>query len=262
MLLVDLDLQGSLTGMFLSEARQDQLFGEKRMVRDFLLAAADGEFPNILDHAADVLPGTKSAIVPTTEALAYAEMNMTVRWFLKDGIRDPRFLLRRELHLKRVTDRFDIVLIDCPPFLNVSCVNALAASDYVLTPVTPSKQSTDRVTILLERLKEFRTNLNPLLKMMGFFANRTKQSGLTLDEEKRLAGLRTRCHDAWGEKVHRFGASIRQSVDIREAEDQHRPLGPGDDMFPAYLALAAEVEDQLPMFCRVVRSVAVAEGVA
>ena len=261
-LLVDLDLQGSLTGMFLPDDGQQTLADDGRLVQDFLTKSVDGEFPNVLDHAADILPGTKSMIVPATDQLAYAEMNMTVRWFLKD-CKDPRFLPRRGLHLKRVTDRFDIVLIDCLPLINVSCVNALAASDYVLIPVMPSKQSTDRVTILLRRLREFKMNaVNPSLMVLGFFANRTNGRELSLNEENRLSALSDKCLDTWGQKVHRFKAFVRQNVSVRAAEDSQRPIGPGDEMFPAYQALAAEVEEQFPMFCRPAKPAGVTAGTA
>ena len=86
--------------------------------------------------------GTTCALVPTTDEMAYAETNLTVRWYLKDAKRDPRFLLRRELQRKRVTNAYDVVLLDCPPFINISCVNALGASDYVLVPVLPSRPAT------------------------------------------------------------------------------------------------------------------------
>lgn len=248
-LLIDLDLQGSLTGMFLPDKEVDELVKSGCLLEDFLTASFDAEFPNILDYARPIGLSRDSMLVPTTDNLSYAEMNLSVRWFLRDSNRDPRLLLRRELQLKRVTDRFDVVLLDCPPVLNVSCVNALAASDYVLVPVMPSKQVTDRVTILLERLREFQT-INPDLNVMGFFANRTNGPTLTIDEENRLTALRNKCHDAWGSPVHRFGTFIPRSTEIRDAEDERRPLCAGDDTFERFLSLAREVADSFPTFCR------------
>jgi cellulose biosynthesis protein BcsQ len=249
-LLIDLDLQGSLTSLFLNPAAQDELHKKRRLVGDFLEASYDGEFPNLPEeYAVPVLPGFDCHLVPTTDEMAYAETNLTVRWYLKETKRDPRFLLRRELQLKRVTNEFDIVLLDCPPFINISCVNALAASDYVLVPVMPSKQATDRVTILMQRLKEFHDNLNTDLKVMGFFANRTKESELTIGEKNRLSALRDKCKDTWA-AAPCFDAFIRQSAEIRESEDERRPLGPTDELHSAFLRLAQEVEERLPMFCR------------
>ena len=249
-LLIDLDLQSSLTSLFMHDSRHEELYKRKLLIGSFLERAFDGEFPNIHDYAVPVMEGEGQCfLVPTSDDMVYAETNLAVRWYLRDEKRDPRFLLRKELQLKRVTDKFDIVLLDCPPFLNVSCVNALAASDYVVVPVMPSKQSTDRVTILLDRIKEFHDNLNTDLKVMGFFANRTKESSLTQNEQSRLLALEHKCKDSWA-AAPRFSAFVRQSTDVRASEDERRPLGPGDELYSSFVKLAEEVEERLPTYCR------------
>lgn len=183
--------------------------------------------------------------------MAYAEMNLTVRWFLRDSNRDPRFLIRRELHLKRISDRYDLVLIDCPPLVNTCCVNALAASDYLLAPVLPSKQVTDRASTLFKLFKEFRDHLNPDLKFMGFFANRTERSaGLTDDERTRMELVNRNCKDVLNQGGTAFTAFIPRSVAIREAEDLEQRLKPEDAAHAAFAKLAEEVESRLPIFCR------------
>ncbi len=248
-LLLDLDLQGSLTSLFLPETQQESLFQSQRMLGDFLAASYTAS-PNLNEYMCPILPDGKSALVPTTDYLAYAEMNLTVRWLLRERKNDPRFLLRKELQLRRITNTYDIILLDCPPLINISCVNALAASDYVLIPILPSKQATARVPVLLERLREFRQNINHDLKVMGIICNRTHRSELTADEENRLSLLRVQCHDVWGENIPQFDTFIQQSKDIRAAEDEKRPLRPDDTAFEAFAALAKEVESRLPNFCR------------
>lgn len=250
-LVLDLDLQGSLTGLFLSEDQQEELTRQGKLLESFLRSSFGAEYPSLLDYAQPVLPTGKSALVPTSDDLVYTELNMTMRWMLREGNRDVRFLLRRELHLKRVTNKYDVILLDCPPLINVCCVNALAASDYLLIPVMPSKQATARVPVLLERLKEFREMVNPALKVMGVIANRTSRSELTLDEQSRLRLLSDQCRDIWGESVPLFETFIRQSTAVREAEDQNRPLRPDDSMYPLFCKLAREIESRLPTFCRV-----------
>jgi cellulose biosynthesis protein BcsQ len=256
-LVLDLDLQGSLTGLFLPEARQVELFNAGCLLEDFLTASFGAEFPSILHYTQPILPvgepgsECRSGLVPTSDSLAYAEMNLTIRWLLREGNRDVRLLLRRELLLKRVTNLYDIILLDCPPLINVCCVNALAASDYLLIPVMPSKQATARVPVLLRRLREFRDNINPDLKVMGIVPNRTlRTEGLTYDEQSRLTALQDQCRDVWGEPVCQFDRFIPQSTQIRCAEDENRTLTPADEMFQVFLDLAKEVEDRLPTFCR------------
>lgn len=248
-LLLDLDFQGSLTSLFLSDAQQEQLYNDQRLLGDFLAASFDAEFPNLRHFEQAILPDAKSAIIPTTDGLAYAETNLTIRWLLREGNRDPRFLLRKELQLKRITDNFDIVLIDCPPLMNVCCVNALAASDYILVPILPSLQSTARVPVLLKRLKEFRDNINPSLEVLGIVANRTHRSELTDDENNRLSLLRVQCKDILGREVPQFETFIRQNTEVRVAEDEHRPLRPTDEMHKAFIDLAREIKSMIPGFC-------------
>jgi cellulose biosynthesis protein BcsQ len=259
-LLLDLDLQGSLSALFL-EREHEELYKQEMLLGNFLASSFDAESPNLLDYARPILPEGKSALVPTADEMAYAEMNLTIRWMLRDTRRDPRFLLRKELHMKRVTGQFDIVLLDCPPLINICCINALAASDYILIPILPSKQATARVPVLLQRLKEFKEHINPTLKVMGIVCNRTQRSELTADEEHRLTRLRDQCFDVWGEEVRQLDTFVRQSREVRIAEDERRTLSDGDEMREVFAGFAAEINDRLPMFCRPTSRVATAEGV-
>jgi cellulose biosynthesis protein BcsQ len=250
-LLLDLDLQGSLTSLFLPEAMQENLYRDNRLLGNFYSAYQDGPSPNLLSFAQPILENQCSNLVPTTDQLTYAEMNLTIRWLLREeGVRDPRFMLRRELQRKRLTGQFDIVLLDCPPFINISCVNALAACDYVLIPIMPSKPATDRVPILLERLKEFRENINSSLNVIGIVANRTYGHGLTIDEQNRLSALKEHCKDIWGSDILPFETTIRQNKDVRNAEDNHRPLKREDAMYRVFHQLAKEVQFRLPTYCK------------
>ena len=84
---------------------------------------------------------------------------------------------------------------------------------------------------------------------MGIIANRTLRSELTVDEENRLSLLRVQCRDILGHDVPQMETFIRQSVEIRTAEDEHRPLRPDGEMFKQFTELANEVESLLPTFC-------------
>jgi cellulose biosynthesis protein BcsQ len=258
-LLVDLDLQGSLTSLFLPDEQQLRLYQKGTLLQNFFDRAADDHTTKLLDYSQPILGGG-SSLVATADTLAYTELNLTFKWLLRLGKRDPRFLLRKAMHLKLVSHRYDFVLLDCPPLLNVSCVNALASSDYVLIPVMPSKQATGRVPALLRTLRSFRENINPDLKVFGVLANRTYRSSLTADEANRWSDLRDQCRDQWGEPVTMLDTIIRQNVEIRAIEDARRPVQPGDEMFTSFLSLAGEVERRLPSFCLPPARMAVQEG--
>ena len=50
-------------------------------------------------------------------------------------------------------------------------------------------------------------------------------------------------------EVRQLETFVRQSREVRTAEDERRPLGEGDEMQEVFAAVAKEVEDRLPMFC-------------
>jgi chromosome partitioning protein len=249
-LLIDLDLQGSLTSLFLSEKQQVEAYEQRRVLADFLAASFGAEYPNLRKYEHLILPESKSAIIPTTDELAYEETNLTIRWLLRERNRDPRFLLRKELQLNRIKNNYDVVLMVCPPLINMCCVNALAASDYLLIPILPSVQATARVPILLERVREFQENVNSGLHVMGIIANRTHRLELTFDEQSRLTLLQKQCRDIMTYDIPQFETYIRQNVEIRTAEDEHRPLHTDDSMYECFRDLAREVESRLPTFCQ------------
>lgn len=258
-LMIDLDLQGSLTGLFMPSGQQEALSDDHKILGDFLASSFGAEYPDLRSYIQPVLSSGRSGLVPTTDTLAYAETNLTLRWLLRDENRDPRLLLRRELHLKRITNDYDVIILDCPPLINVTCVNAMAASDYVLAPILPSKQATDRIPMLLRRLREFRENINPGLNILGVIANRTYRADLTLEEENRLAALRTDARDIWGQEVPLFETFIRQGLEVRAAEDENRPLTENDELFSVFVDLANEMRSRLPTFCRVAQDSAIAK---
>ncbi|UJF23976.1 ParA family protein [Suttonella sp. R2A3] len=65
-------------------------------------------------------------------------------------------------------DRFDYVLIDCPPTLNLLTVNALVSADYVLVPIQCEYFALEGVSSLLETIGQIRQSVNPELKIAGF----------------------------------------------------------------------------------------------
>ena len=248
-LLMDLDLQGSLSSLFINETVLNQRSAARLLLRDYLINAAEKRKANLFDYSVPIFDG-RSAIVPTADSMAYAELNLTMRWLLRIGKRDNRFLLRRALQQKRVASRYDIVLLDCPPILNMCCVNALTASDYVLIPVMPSNKAAERVPLLLERLKGLCRVINPELQVVGILLNRTKGAQLTVWEDDLWRDMLVRSQDRWKLPVHAFETFIRQTTEVRDSENEFSPPAPGSELHGLFSRLAAELEERLPRDCR------------
>ncbi|MGP1587353.1 MAG: ParA family protein [Treponemataceae bacterium] len=79
----------------------------------------------------------------------------------------------REFYLKNVLDplreRYDYILIDCPPSLGILTVNGLAASDAVLIPMQCEYFAMEGISLLLGTIKKVQQSINPALKIGGIF---------------------------------------------------------------------------------------------
>jgi cellulose biosynthesis protein BcsQ len=248
-LLGDLDLQGSLSSLFVNETVLAERSEASQLLQHFLLGASERKKCNLLDFTVPIFDG-KSAIIPTADSMSYAELNLTMRWLLRIGKKDNRFLLRRALQQKRITRRFDVVLLDCPPIFNTCCVNALAASDYLIIPVTPSKKTAERVPLLLHRLKGLCQVVNHNLQVAGILLNRTYGAQLTGWERTLWDEIQQQALDRWKMPVPVFTTFIPHTTEVRENETEFCSPEKGTRLHSLFSQLAAELEERLPGDCR------------
>jgi chromosome partitioning protein len=80
-------------------------------------------------------------------------------------------VLSRETRLKRpldtIKDRYNIVIIDCPPSLGLLTINSLTASDTVLIPLQCEYYALEGLTQLLNTIRLVKDGLNPKLDLEG-----------------------------------------------------------------------------------------------
>ncbi len=96
----------------------------------------------------------------------------------------------RDLTLRRalmpVADEVDVVLIDCSPSLGVLTLNALAAADTVVVPMTADMLSHRGVGQVLDTVADVKRLLNPGLRVAGVLATmvdiRTAHARAVLDD--------------------------------------------------------------------------------
>lgn len=78
---------------------------------------------------------------------------------------------QREYTLKKVLDaekgRFDFVLIDCPPSLNMLTINAMTAADTVLVPIQCEYYALEGLSQLIHSVNLIQQKLNPKLELEG-----------------------------------------------------------------------------------------------
>ncbi|MGH3576077.1 MAG: ParA family protein [Mycobacterium sp.] len=130
-----------------------------------------------------------------------------------------------ERALEPVLDRYDLVLIDCPPSLGVLTINGLTAADAVLIPLQCEALSHRGVGQLLETIEDVRAFANSELKVRGIIAtmydDRTKHARHIIDEVEARYGIPI------------LQPPVRKSIRFAEAPArgksimQHAPSSPG-----------------------------------
>jgi chromosome partitioning protein len=148
--------------------------------------------------------------------------------------------ISRERVLKRAVekfrDKYDYILIDCPPSLGLLTVNALTASDGVLIPVQCEYYALEGLTALMNTVKLIKQDLNPELTVEGVL--------LTMyDARNNLADqVAQEVRKYFGNKV--YTTVIHRNVALSEAPSHGKPVLLYDIRSrgaQSYLELAKEV---------------------
>jgi chromosome partitioning protein len=147
---------------------------------------------------------------------------------------DRDFFLKKALD--GVRDRFDYILIDCPPSLGVLTLNGLAAADSVLIPMQCEYFAMEGLSLLLQTVKRIQKNLNPSLTVEGiFFTMYDQRTRLAQEVVKQVT---TYFRDAV------FATIIPRNVRLSEAPSHGQPISQYDPECSgarAYKSLTEEV---------------------
>lgn len=135
-----------------------------------------------------------------------------------------------------VRDRYDDILIDCPPSLGLLTVNALVASDAVLIPLQAEYYAMEGLGELLRTINAVRKSLNPDLQREGIVITMT-------DARNNL------CREVEDQARSLFGTGVLQTVIPRnvrlgEAPSFGQPIvqyDPRSTGARAYFSLAEEI---------------------
>jgi len=103
---------------------------------------------------------------------------------------------RREYRLRdalaSLIDRFQFIVLDCPPALDLLTLNALVAADGVLIPMQAEYFALEGVSELLDTIERIRVELNPALVVEGvvitMFDERTNLAQQVAEELKKFFG--------------------------------------------------------------------------
>ena len=214
-LLVDLDPQGNATmGLGVEKNTVEQ------GLYDWLTSQV--EFEAVVQHTecgVDLVPGNSELTAAEVELMQLDTKNIQLRNLLSG-----------------VSAAFDIIIIDCPPTLNILTVNALIAAKSLLIPVQCEYYALEGLSALLQTIEQIRERANPGLKIEGILRTMyDPRNGLTRDVSRQLL-------KHFGDQV--FRTVIPRNVRLAEAPSHGMPALLYDRSSRgaiAYLALAAEL---------------------
>lgn len=138
--------------------------------------------------------------------------------------------------LATVSRRYDYILIDCPPSLNILTINALVAASKVLIPIQCEYYALEGLTALLETIRRVQQTANPGLEIEGLL--RTMYDPRNNLSNQVAAQLLAHFDD----RVYR--TQIPRNVRLAEAPSHGRPVLQYDRSSRgaiAYMALASEL---------------------
>nr|WP_194249349.1 AAA family ATPase [Halomonas salicampi] len=118
--------------------------------------------------------------------------------------------------LNEVRANYDVVLIDCPPSLNMLTVNALTAADGVLIPLQCEFYALEGLSTLLDTVEQIKENINPALSVSGILRTMyDKRTSLTREVDKQL-------RDFFGDAL--LKTTIPRNIKVAEAPSHGLPV--------------------------------------
>jgi chromosome partitioning protein len=185
----------------------------------------------------DAVPGAvvRSTVIPgldlvaADEELAGAEIELV-------GLPERERRMQRALEQLGGGERWDWILVDCPPSLGMLTLNALVAADGVLVPLQTEFFALEGLSHLVRTIERVKGNFNPRLELMGIvltmFDRRNNLSDLVAADVRAFFGAKV------------FDTVIPRNVRISEAPSHGKPVVLYDVKSAgaqAYLKFAAEL---------------------
>ena len=215
-LVIDTDPQGNTTSGFGLEKNDIE-----NTIYELLLGEISIE-ESIIKNAVEGVD-----IIPSNVNLAAVEIELI-------GVDKKEFILRNEVEW--VKDRYDFIIIDCPPSLSLLTINSMTTADTVLVPIQCEYYAVEGLSQLIHTVNLVKERLNPYLDMEGvvftMFDSRTNLSMQVVENVK--ANIQQKVYDTL----------IPRNIRLAEAPSYGMPINiydPKSAGAEAYMSLADEI---------------------
>ncbi|MBQ7832494.1 MAG: ParA family protein [Lachnospiraceae bacterium] len=215
-LIIDTDPQGNTTSGFGVEKNELDNTVYELMLNECTIKEC------ILE---DVIPNMD--MLPTNVNLAAIEIETI-------DVANKEYILKNEIDW--IKDKYDFILIDCPPSLSMLTVNAMTAADSVLVPIQCEYYALEGLSQLIHTINLVKSRLNEDLEMEGvvftMYDSRTNLSAEVVENVKENLD------------EHIFDTVIPRNIRLAEAPSFGQPItiyDPKSAGSVSYLSLAEEI---------------------
>jgi chromosome partitioning protein len=191
-----------------------------------------------LDHARQLV-GENLSLIPANIDLAATEVELA-------GVQGREFFLRNAMQHWKEQNRFDYVVMDCPPSLGVLTINALTAVNEVFIPLQPHFFALQGLSKLFETTALVTRRLNRDLRvtgiMMCLYESGTRLAADVMEDLKQF--LNSSDGDTPWASAQIFKSRIRRNIKLAEAPSFGQSIidyAPTCSGAVDYLAMAQEV---------------------
>ena len=166
-------------------------------------------------------------LIPTSVDLAAAEIELI-------GVERKEFILKDEIDF--IKDKYDFIIIDCPPALSMLTINAMTTANSVIVPIQCEYYALEGLSQLMHTIKLVSERLNPSLEIEGIvftmYDGRTNLSVQVVENVRNNIGTNV------------YDSIIPRNIRLAEAPSYGLPIiqyDPKSAGAEAYMALATEV---------------------
>ncbi|MBS5327050.1 MAG: ParA family protein [Lachnospiraceae bacterium] len=166
-------------------------------------------------------------VLPSNINLSAAEIELI-------GVENKEYIIRNEM--EKVKDRYDFVIIDCPPALSMLTINAMTTADSVLVPIQCEYYALEGLSQLIHTINLVQERLNPALVIEGVvFTMYDARTNLSLQVVENVK-------DNLDQTIYK--TIIPRNIRLAEAPSYGMPINlydPKSTGAESYLLLAEEV---------------------
>ena len=215
-LLVDIDPQGNSSGIYIDPQTQNisiaDLFLNNKTVSNVIQKT---KYDNLF-------------LIPSKINLAeveFSSLNVEAPYMLRDAFSKSK-------------EKFDYVIIDCPPSLSILTINALVYANSVIVPLQAEKFSLDGIQGLQTTIDSIKRRINPELTILGALITQLKS--YTVLTKKILPVIKN--------YFPVFQSTISAGVSVGESHLVQKTVldyNPSSKQAQEYLSLVDEVENAI-----------------